>query len=54
MNYNRIGKFLSLVLVNTQDLFIEVERVDIICLCVLHACTLCPYGAHGVVGVYIS
>ena len=26
VNYNRIGKFLSLVLVNTQDLLIEVER----------------------------
>ena len=26
MNYNRIGKFLSLVLVKTQDLFTEVER----------------------------
>ena len=26
MNYNRIGKFLSLVLMNTQDLLIEVER----------------------------
>ena len=26
MNYNRIGKFLSLVLMNTQDLSIDVER----------------------------
>ena len=26
MNYNRTGKVLSLVLINTQDLLIEVER----------------------------
>ena len=26
MNYNRIGKSLSFVLVSTQDLLIEVER----------------------------
>ena len=26
MSYNKIGKFLSFVLVNTQDLLIEVER----------------------------
>ena len=56
MNYNRIGKFLSSMLVKTQQLFIEVQ-VEIECGCIhIFPCVgyMDTYGAHRVVGVYIS